>query len=212
MINDRKSILRLAKYRKALSRLRSIGFTKVFSDNLADATGATSSQVRKDFSLFGISGSRKGGYKIDELLQSINKILGKDEVEDVVLVGFGHLGNALIRYKGFKSEGINIVAAFDIDKEKVNSVNDILVLPIEELESFIQKNKIRTGIIAVPELAAQNLVDIMVSAGIKGVLNFSPIHLKVPEDFVMTNVNLGAELETVIYLINSPGQKTNKDA
>lgn len=208
MANDRKCILRLTKYRKALARLRSIGFTKVFSDNLADATGVKSSQVRKDFSNFGITGARKGGYKLDDLEERLNTILGKDEVENVVLVGYGNLGNALIKYKGFEKERINIIAAFDSDLEKVNSAKDVLVLPVEELKTFIEKNQIQTGIIAVPEAAAQKVVDMMISAGIKGVMNFSPIYLRVPEGFVITNVNLGAELETVIYLINSMDQKT----
>jgi redox-sensing transcriptional repressor len=203
MTNDRKCILRLAKYRKSLARLRSIGFTKVFSENLADATGVSSSQVRKDFSLFKITGVKKGGYKIEELEERLNTILGKDEVENVVLVGYGNLGNALIKFKGFEKEQINIIAAFDSDEEKVKSAKDVLVLPINELKAYVEKNNIKTGIIAVPEMAAQQIIDIMISAGIKGILNFSPIYLRTPEDFIITNVNLGAELETVIYLINS---------
>ena len=120
MTINRNCILRLSKYKKSVARLRSMGFKKVFSDNLADAIGVTPSQVRKDFSLFGISGNKKGGYEIDELINNLNKVLGKSDEEKVVLIGCGNIGTALIKYSGFVKEGINIVAAFDVDPEKIN--------------------------------------------------------------------------------------------
>ena len=119
MIN-RNCILRLSRYKKALSRLQAMGFKKVFSDNLADAIGVTPSQVRKDFSLFDITGNKKGGYDIEDLIEKLNRILGKEEEEKVILVGCGNIGQALLKYKGFRKEGINITAAFDADAAKVD--------------------------------------------------------------------------------------------
>jgi len=210
-MTNKKSILRLAKYKKALVRLRSLGFKKVFSDNLADAIGVTPSQVRKDFSLFELSGNKKGGYSIDELIEKLNKILGKEEVEKVVLVGHGNLGSALVKYRGFEKEGIKIVAAFDNSSSKVERDKDIPILPIEELKDYIVKESIHTAILTVPDLAAQQITDILVEGGVKGILNFSPIYLRVPEGFVITNVNLEVELEGVIYFVNLRDDDVSED-
>jgi redox-sensing transcriptional repressor len=117
MIN-KKCILRLLRYKNALHRFDGLGFVKIFSDNLADAVGVTASQVRKDFSLFGISGNKRGGYQIDALLEKLNGLMGKNETQKVVIVGGGHIGTALMKYKGFEKEGIKIVACFDIDPTK----------------------------------------------------------------------------------------------
>ncbi len=203
MLTNRNCILRLSRYRKALSRLRTLGFKKVFSDNLADAIGVTPSQVRKDFSLFDITGSKKGGYNIEDLLDKLGDILGKNEIEKVVLAGYGHIGKAMETYKGFKNESISIVAVFDNDRTKLNAAAEPPVLPVENMEEYIRENGIKTGIIAVPDLFAQSVLDVMIRAGIKGVLNFAPIRLRAPEDFIITNVNLEMEMEAVIYFVNA---------
>lgn len=212
MITNKKSILRLSKYKKALTRLHSMGFKKVFSDNLADAIGVTSSQVRKDFSIFDLSGHKKGGYLIEDLIHKINKILGKEEVEKVIIVGCGNIGTALMRYNGFEKEFIKVVAAFDNNLAKTNCDSQVPILPIEEMHDFIVKEKIRTAILAVPDQAAQHVVDILVNAGIKGVLNFSPLYLRVPEDFIISNVNLEVELEGVIYFVNAMQGSSEKES
>ena len=212
MVTNKKSILRLSKYNKALTRLHSMGFKKVFSDNLADAIGVTSSQVRKDFSIFDLSGHKKGGYLIEDLIYKINKILGKEEVEKVIIVGCGNIGTALMRYNGFEKEFIKVVAAFDNNLAKTNCDSQVPILPIEEMHDFIVREKIRTAILAVPDQAAQHVVDILVNAGIKGVLNFSPLYLRVPEDFIISNVNLEVELEGVIYFVNAMQNSSEKDS
>jgi redox-sensing transcriptional repressor len=202
MKTNKNCIIRLSKYKNALNRLQVLGFVKVFSDNLADAIGVTASQVRKDFSIFGISGNKRGGYKIEELIEKINSILGKNELNKVIIVGAGKLGMALLKYKGFEKEGIKIVASFDIDSAKQMDDADVPVLPLEKLNDFVRKNNIRIGIIAVPDIAAQSVADGMFFAGIKGILNFAPIRLKSPEDKVVNNVNLEVELENLIYFVN----------
>jgi len=202
MITNKNCIIRLSRYKNALYRLQALGFVKVFSDNLADAVGVTASQVRKDFSIFGISGNKKGGYQIDSLLEKLNSILGKDQLQKVIVVGAGHIGSALMRYRGFEKEGIKIVAGFDIDPAKINRSNSVPVLPLEEAKGFIKTNGIRIAILAVPDIAAQQAADIICASGIKGILNFAPLRLKSAEGCIINNVNLEIELENLIYFVN----------
>ncbi|MFH1247574.1 MAG: redox-sensing transcriptional repressor Rex [Candidatus Omnitrophota bacterium] len=202
MKTNKLCIMRLSKYKAALYRLKSLGFVRIFSDNLADAVEVTSSQVRKDFSIFDISGNKRGGYKIDELIEKINTILGKDELQKVVIVGLGKLGSALTHYTGFEKEGIKIVAAFDMDALKFKRKDKTPVLPLEDLPEFVRMNNIKIGIITVPAMAAQQVVDIMLSTGIKGILNFAPMQLRGNDDCVINNVNLEVELENLIYFVN----------
>lgn len=209
MITNKNCIIRLSRYKNALSRLKALGFVKVFSENLADAAGGTSSQVRKDFSLFGITGNKKGGYIIDELMEKLNSILGKNELKKVVVAGAGNIGKALLHYGGFEKEGIKIIAAFDSDPAKADKNSAVPVLPLDQMKDFIKTNKIKIGIIAVPDIAAASVLDIMTASGIKGVLNFAPIRLRGNEETVINNVNLVAELENVVYFVNAIG-KTKK--
>ena len=176
---------------------------RVFSENLADAAGVAATQVRKDFSIFGITGNRRGGYKVDELIEQINRVLGKDKIHSFVLAGIGNLGKALLGYPGFQASGIKIVAGFDIDPAKLRVESDVPVLRLDELGGYIRGNKIELGIVAVPDFAAQQVMELMVSAGIKGILNFAPICLKGPDGCVINNVNLVTEIENIIYFVNA---------
>lgn len=199
---NRKCILRISRYKSALKRLKSLGFVKVFSANLADAGGVTASQVRKDFSMFGITGNRRGGYNVDELTLRIREILGKNNLQKVVVVGVGNIGKSLLRYKGFESSGIKVIAAFDIDPAKFDSSSDVPVLPLDDFRLFVQKQDVKIGILSVPEAAAHHISEIMISAGIKGILNFAPIQLRASDDIVINNINLEIELENLIYFVN----------
>jgi len=202
MISNKNCIIRLSRYKNALVRFKTLGFVKIFSEYLADAVGVTSAQVRKDFSLFGISGNKRGGYQIDALITKLNSILGKNEVQNVVLVGAGQLGSALMRYNTFEKEGIKIIAAFDIDPSKINLKSPIPILSLAEAALFIETNSIKIAILTVPDMAAQQTFDILIRAGIKGVLNFAPIELKTSSDCIVNNVNLAVELENLIYFVN----------
>ena len=206
MITGKSYINRLSCYRNALKRLKNVGFIKVFSENLADAVDVTSAQVRKDFSIFGISGRTKAGYQVDELIKRLDYILGKDRIQKVILVGAGNIGTALMNYKGFESEGIKLIAAFDINLALHKSKLSIPILPLEDLEKVVKKNKVEIGIIAVPDIVANQVLDCMLAAGIKGVVNFAPIKLRGNEDTIINNVNLRQELENVIYFVNAAGK------
>lgn len=199
----KKAISRLSRYRKALLRLRDLGFVNVFSDTLGEAVGVTAAQVRKDFSLFGITGRRRGGYRIDDLIDDLQRILGMDHPNDVVIAGVGNLGKALMEHRGFEKEDIHIVAGFDIDPAKVKKKFKIPVFPIETLPDFVKEHRIKLGIIAVPEVAAQSVCDLMLSAGIRGILNFTTVRFKGAESAVINNVYLQVELENVIYFMNA---------
>ena len=163
MVTNKNCILRLSRYKNALYRFKTLGFLKIYSDYLADAVGVTSAQVRKDFSLFGISGNKRGGYQIDSLISKLNEILGKTETQRVIMAGAGNLGSALLKYRSFEKEGIKIVAAFDIDPSKQDSRLAVPILPLDELERYVQRNGIKIGIISVPEVAAQQTFDLMSS-------------------------------------------------
>jgi len=205
---NRSCIIRLSRYKNALNRLKALNFVRVFSDNLADAAGVTAAQVRKDFSLFGITGNRRGGYKVDELSDQLHRILGKDQLQEFVVVGVGNIGRALLHYRGLEKSGIRIAAGFDIDPVKYDAESSSPVMPLENLVDFVRTRGIKLGIIAVPDYAAQQVLELMLSGGVKGVLNFAPICLKAPSGCIINNINLETELENLIYFINaSDGDK-----
>lgn len=203
LIKNRKVISRLSKYKNALQRFQVLGFTKIFSEYLAEVIDCTSSQVRKDFSMFGITGNKRGGYIIEELLEKLNNILGKSVIQKVILAGAGNLGKALLNYKGFESDGIKIVACFDIDPSKISSNSAIPILPMSEIESYIKVNAIDIAILAVPDIVAQEVFNTMVRCGIKGVLNFAPIQLRANAACYVNNINLEMELENIIYFVHA---------
>ena len=208
MIN-RTQIMRLLKYKNALRRMKSFGFIKAYSNNLGDAIGITSVQIRKDFSLFNITGNKKGGYSIDDLLEQIDEILGKQISHNIILVGNGKIGKALVNYRGFENEGIRIVAAFDSNPEEVDRDAKIPVYPVEEIKDFIEKNNIEIAILSVPDIEAQKMFDIICNAGIKGVLNFAPIQLLEKPNCIINDVNIANEIESLFYFINDV-KYTNK--
>lgn len=200
---NRSCIIRLSRYKNALNRLKALNFVRVFSDNLADAAGVTAAQVRKDFSLFGITGNRRGGYRVDELSEQLHRILGKDQLQEFIVVGVGNIGRALLHYRGLEKSGIRIAAGFDIDPGKYIADGNPAVLPLEKLVEFVKSRGVKLGVIAVPDYAAQQVVELMLSAGIKGILNFAPICLKVPDGCIINNINLETELENLIYFVNA---------
>jgi redox-sensing transcriptional repressor len=202
MIGNENAVMRLLQYKDTLKKLKGLGFSKVFSDNLADTVGVSPSLVRKDFSLFDISGHKRGGYRIDNLVERLDQILGRNVTQKVIIVGAGKLGSALMNFRAFEEEHIQIMAAFDHDETKQDAEAKIPVLPMEALRGYITKNQIQMGILTLPEDAAQRVADIMILAGIRGILNFSPLQLRAPRHCIIRNVNLELELEHLIYLIS----------
>ena len=204
MIN-RNIVKRLSRYKNVLYRMKRMGLVRIFSENIADATGVSSALVRKDFSILKISGKKKGGYLIGDLIDRADKILGKDVVHKVIVTGAGKIGSALMEYWKHEKGGIRIVAGFDIDPVRQKRESEIPVYPLEELREFVKQNGIKLGIIAVPDIAAQQVFDLMTAAGIKGVLNFAPIRLKTGgnEDCAINYVNFESKLENLIFFMNA---------
>jgi len=198
----KRNINRLLQYRLVLIRLQELGFDTVFSYSLGREAGVTAEQVRRDFSDFGIKGNKKGGYNIDELLSSLNKIFRKDEMQKVILVGLGNIGTALVQYKGFQRNMIHIEAAFDIDPVKYKKKLNVHVYPMDRLDAVVRKCGFKIAIIAVPGVAAQEVCDRLVDAGITGILNISPKILKAPKKVVVHNLQIGTALESLIYQAN----------
>lgn len=198
----KNSLKRIFLYRACLNRLKTMGVEKVFSYTLANETGVTSDQVRKDFSEFSIKGNKRGGYDINELLDTMEKIFHRNKDNNIVLIGMGNMGQALSKYNKFAQRNMNIVATFDIDpfKHKMRSV--LPVYPMSRLKEIINRFKVKVAIIAVPEISAQEVCDELVRNGIKGIVNFAPVLLKVPPEVIINNVNLCNELESVIYYVH----------
>ena len=185
-----------------LNRFRALGLVRVFSDNIADPLGISASLVRKDFALFGISGSQKGGYNIDLVINKINEILGSNKVQRVIIVGVGRIGEALMSYNGFQKDGIKIVAGFDIDLKKIRKNGEVPVMPIEELEGYVREHSISVAVMAVPDVAAQQTLETLKRSNIKGILNFTPVKFKSSEEITINNFNIENELVNLIYFVN----------
>ncbi len=204
-------LIRTTRYYRILNRLRSLGLEKVFAHNLADAAGVSATIVRKDFSLLDIQGQKRGGYEITDLLESLATILGKtDEPQNIIIVGCGRIGKALMHYNGFEADGIKVVAGFDSDPLVYSdSTHPIPVYPISSIEEVVNAFQVKVAILTVPESATADIYQRLIEAGISGVLNFSPITLKplkheLKVQPVIQNVNIGLELEQIFYQLQFP--------
>jgi redox-sensing transcriptional repressor len=180
-----------------------MGVERVFSYTLAQETGVTSDQVRKDFSEFGIKGNKRGGYEINSLLSSMESIFHRNKEHNLILVGMGNLGQALSKYNKFVQRNMNIVATFDIDPFKQKGRAETMTYPMSRLKEVIDRFRVKVAIVAVPEISAQEVVDELIKHGIMGIINFAPVLLKVPPEIVINNVNLCDELESVIYYVHN---------
>jgi redox-sensing transcriptional repressor len=198
----KNSLKRIFLYRACLLRLKMMGVEKVFSYTLSDETGVTSDQVRKDFSEFELTGNKRGGYNVDDLLEKMEAIFHRNKDHNIILVGMGNLGTSLSKYNKFIHRNMNIVATFDIDPFKQKIRGEIPVYSISRLKEIIDRFKVKVAIVAVPEISAQEVTDELVQSGIKGIVNFAPVLLKVPLDVIVNNVNLCDELESVIYYVH----------
>lgn len=197
------TIRRLSLYLRQLENLLKQERITVSSKQLGQSLGLTDAQVRKDLAYFGTFGHPGVGYNIQELLTRIRQILGTDKTWNVILVGAGNLGRALLSYSGFAAKGLILVAAFDSDPVKINTViSGHTILPCEQLQDVIRTHDVRLAILTVPPDAAQTVADQLVQAGIKGILNFSPASLNVPSTVALQSVDLALQLEQLTFQIS----------
>ncbi|HLS53712.1 MAG TPA: redox-sensing transcriptional repressor Rex [Tissierellaceae bacterium] len=195
-------IRRLPKYHRYLSDLLDKGVNRISSQELSRLTGFTASQIRQDLNNFGGFGQQGYGYNVEELYRELGKILGLDKQYNVVLTGAGNLGYAISHYHGFKEAGFNIIGIFSrYTESKIFNGKDIQIRHIDGLEDFIKENNVSIGIITTSKENAQNVADIYVRAGIKGIWNFAPVDLVVPEDVILETVRLSESLFTLSYYI-----------
>lgn len=199
--NVRNSLKRIFLYHGQLVKLNSMGISRVYSYSLAESSGVTPEQVRKDFSEYQIRGNRRGGYSVVSLLHDMEAIFNRDKVCNVILVGMGNLGQSLARYGLFIQRGINIVATFDIDPFRQKMRSETPVYPMERLQEIIDRFRVAVAIIAVPAISAQEVCSDLVNMGIRGIVNFSPLLLKLPPYVIVNNVNLSDEIESVIWSV-----------
>ncbi len=196
------TVSRLSVYSRFLTQIENNGVVRISSGEIAAATGGTPAQVRKDLAYFGEFGTRGVGYNVAELNKEICSILGIGKKWRVILVGAGNLGSALTQYGGFKSRGFAIEAVFDNDLSKVGlRLNDTPVMAINRMRDYVIENDIDIAIIAVPARYAQDIADLLVDGGIKGILNFAPISLSMPENVQVRNVDLAVNLEILSFNI-----------
>lgn len=201
------TIRRLSVYTRCLVQLEEDGVKTVSSQELAERFGLNAAQVRKDLAYFGGFGVRGTGYYVSGLKAELQRILGLDREWPIVLVGFGNLGSALFRYKGFARQGFRVVAVFDEDPAKVHqTIDGIQVLPLAALPAEVKARAVQTAILAVPPEAAQAAADLLVAAGIKAILNFAPARVRVPRDVRLKNVDLSIELETLSFHLARTGR------
>jgi redox-sensing transcriptional repressor len=199
---------RLSLYARELQHLVQQGQSTINSAQLGKRLGVTDAQVRKDLANFGQFGYPGIGYRCGELADQIRRILGTTESWAVVLVGVGSLGHALLRYKGFAERGFRIVAAVDIDVDKVGrEVASVPVRPMDELASILREHDIRIAVLAVPAAAAQRVAQQLVTAGIAGILNFAPVTLSLSDDVAVAGVDLAIELEQLVFAVVKKGVK-----
>ncbi len=201
----RDLIQRLIRYKNILTKFRSMGLTRVFSGNLGDAAGISASLVRKDFSLARIAvGQKRGGYPIDSLLKGLDSILGESTLQRVIVVGCGKIGTALMNYPGLSTASIQVVAGFDINPDILDPGAPIPVLHLRQLPDFVREHDIQVAILTVPEPAAADVFVQLADAGVRGVLNFSPVQLKAPSTLHVHNIHIPLEIENLFYHVRFP--------
>ena len=199
MVSDR-SIGRLSLYRRLLNSLMVEGTRSVYSHQLAVMAGCTPAQVRRDLMAVGYSGNPNTGYDVPHLLDSIREFLDSPGGQGVALIGVGNLGKAILAYFRGRRPNLEIVAAFDSDPFKVNRViHGCRCYPMESLDAVIRGHKILTAIITVPADAAQSVADALARAGATGLLNFAPVHIRVPPNVHVDDIDMTIALEKVAY-------------
>lgn len=200
----RATARRLPVYYRYLNVLLNANKKRVSSTELSKAVQVDSATIRRDFSYFGELGKRGYGYDVENLLKFFRGILNQDKLTSVALVGVGSLGSALMNYNFHQNTNLRISAAFDPKKELANTIKSgIPVYPADELVEQIKDQQIDIVILTVPASQAQKVTDQLISAGVHGILNFSPVRLSVPKNVQVQNIDMTNELQTLTYFIES---------
>ncbi|HIV74557.1 MAG TPA: redox-sensing transcriptional repressor Rex [Candidatus Pseudogracilibacillus intestinigallinarum] len=193
---------RLPLYYRFILNLHNQGKTRVSSKELSDAVKVDSATIRRDFSYFGALGKKGYGYNVEYLLQFFKDTLEQDSITEVALIGVGNLGTALLNYNFSQSNNTKIVMAFDRSKKTAKTENgNIPIYPIEQLEEKL--NGVEVAILTVPAAAAQDIANRLIDCGIKGIVNFTPARLTIPDDVRIHHIDLSVELQSFIYFLKN---------
>lgn len=190
-----------------LRSMRGLNETRILpSQELADLVGTSDAQVRRDLAYFGEFGVPGQGYRVGKLKEEISRILGVDSTWWIALVGVGNLGAALLAYPGFKRQGLRIKAAFDNDLSKIGKIwQGVRIQDVEKIPEVLPSERIKMGVIATPAGAAQTVADKLIEGGVKGILNFAPVRILIPEGVKLRNVDLSIELGALSYFLGNTG-------
>ena len=202
IVISKATIDRLPLYFRTLRLAQDEGIDIISSDELGRRLGITPEQIRKDLASFGQFGKKGVGYYVNELKRNVGEILGLDNHWNIAVIGIGHLGAALANYQNFVTLGFNLVALFDQNPDVIGStVNHVNVEDIKDLDEIIKERKVHIGIIAVPAAFAQGIADKLVAAGVRGIWNFAPVKMKVPDTMHIVNEDLSVGLSSLSYHI-----------
>ena len=200
---SRASVGRFSLYLRRLEDVLAEGSKHVSSHTLGESLGLTDTQIRKDLASLGSLGQPGIGYDVAELIAAIRSTLGIDRTWNAVLVGVGNLARALLRYQGFVERGFHIVGLFDADGEKVGTVvQGLQIHSPDRMKEVIESTRAELGILTVPAHSVQNVADVMIAAGIRGLLNFAPGIVRVPEGGRVVGVDLTVQLEQLAFLVH----------
>lgn len=198
-------IERLPLYLNVLIQMRQDGQSTASSARLGELTGVNPAQIRRDLTHFGSFGRRGVGYEVVGLIDRIQRILGSDQTNRLVLVGAGNLGSAFASYDGLRKHGFVVSAVFDADRRKIGSrLGDIIVRDVAELERVVAEQGIRIGVMAVPPAASQHVADRLAGAGVRVILNYTPAIVKVPAGVTLHNTDPVQELLHTLYYLSRP--------
>jgi redox-sensing transcriptional repressor len=196
---------RLPVYARALSLLAEEGSEVVSSQELGERLGVTPAQIRKDLSYFGRFGKQGRGYNVERLLEELRQILGLTREWSMVLVGVGQLGRAILGYGGFVPQGFRIVEAFDADADIIGTkVNGLVVKSVDALPATLRKRRAEIGIVAAPASGAQRVIDMLVSSGVKAILNYAPIAAHAPADVRIKDIDPVLALQSMTFYVKNP--------
>lgn len=198
---------RLPLYYRFLQNFANDGKKRISSQELSDAMKIDSATIRRDFSYFGALGKKGYGYDVQHLLQFFRQTLDQDEVTNVALIGVGNLGTGLLKYNFQKNHNTRIVVAFDSKAPYEGTyISDIPVFPPDRLEEMYEEFGAEMAILTVSSRSAQTMTDRLVKMNAKGILNFTPERLSVPESLKVMNIDLSVELQALIYLIRNSSE------
>nr|WP_250886832.1 redox-sensing transcriptional repressor Rex [Bacillus sp. SM2101] len=194
---------RLPLYYRFIKNLHAAGKQRVSSAELSEAVKVDSATIRRDFSYFGALGKKGYGYNVNYLLTFFRQTLDQDELTKVVLIGVGNLGTAFLNYNFIKNNNMKIELAFDVDEQKIGTtVGDVPIYHMDDLEKYITKD-VSVAILTVPAPVAQGMTDRLVETGIKGILNFTPARINVPDHIRIHHIDLAVELQSLVYFLKN---------